>query len=197
MTTTTLPALYDRLEEAAGEARRIARGATGTPLDSPTPASGWDLRALLNHWMLYTAYGLERRARREPIPDELTARDLTADPDWPARYAAQLDRALAAWRDPAAWAGEVDLGGMAVPAADVAGMILKELLVHGWDVAAATGQQVTCSEQTARAVLDVVVAHGELFRRYGGFADPLPVPEGTPTFERALRLSGRDPRWRP
>ena len=53
------------------------------------------------------------------------------------------------------------------------------------------------SEETARLVLDLVVEHGELFRQYGGFADELPVDEGTPTLERALRLSGRDPHWRP
>ncbi|MGY1705619.1 TIGR03086 family metal-binding protein [Geodermatophilus sp. SYSU D00697] len=196
-TPTTLPALYDRLEEAAGEARRIAAGAAGAPLDSPTPDAEWDLRALLGHWVLYSAHGLECRARREPIPEELTTRDFTADAGWPQRYAAQLDRALAAWREPAAWQGTVDIGGTPVPAETVAGMLVKELVVHGWDVARATGQQVRVGEETARLVLDLVVEHGELFRQYGGFADALAVDEATPTFERALRLSGRDPGWRP
>jgi uncharacterized protein (TIGR03086 family) len=197
MTATTLPTLYDRLAEAAGEAARIARGAAGAPLDSPTPDADWDLRALVDHWVLYSAHGLERRARREPIPDELAARDFAADPDWPEQYAAQLDRALAAWRDPAAWAGDIDLGGMTAPAETVAGMLVKELVVHGWDVARATGQEVRVPDETAQLVLDLVVEHGDLFRQYGGFADELPVGEGTPTLDRALRLSGRDPRWRP
>jgi uncharacterized protein (TIGR03086 family) len=197
MTTTTLPDLYDRLAEAAGAAVRVARGAAGAPLDSPTPDGAWDLRTLVDHWVLYSAHGLERRARREPIPDELAARDFAADADWPEQYAAQLDRALAAWRDPAAWVGEIDLGGMSSPAETVAGMLVKELVVHGWDVARATGQEIEVGEETARLVLDLVVEHGELFRQYGGFADELPVDEGTPTFERALRLSGRDPHWRP
>ncbi|NEK56665.1 TIGR03086 family protein [Geodermatophilus sabuli] len=195
--TTPLPDLYERLQEAAGEAARIARGAAAAPLDSPTPDGEWDLRTLLDHWQLYSAYGLECRARREPIPDDLAARDLTADPDWPERYAAQLDRALAAWQDPAAWTGEIDLGGMSSPAPTVAGMLVKELVVHGWDVARTTGQELTVSEATARVVLDLVVEHGELFRQYGGFADELPVEDGMPTLERALRLSGRDPHWRP
>jgi uncharacterized protein (TIGR03086 family) len=197
MTATTVPALYDRLAEAAGEAARIARGAAGAPLDSPTPDADWDLRTLIDHWVLYSAHGLERRARREPIPDELAARDFAADPDWAEQYAAQVDRALAAWRDPAAWDGEIDLGGMSSPAGTVAGMLVKELVVHGWDVARSTGQEVRVPEETARLVLDLVVEHGELFRQYGGFADELPVDEGTPTLERALRLSGRDPHWRP
>ncbi|MGY1640768.1 TIGR03086 family metal-binding protein [Geodermatophilus sp. SYSU D00703] len=196
-TTHTLPDLYDRLAEAAAVARRVAAGAAGAPLDSPTPDAEWDLRALVDHWVLYSAHGLDCRARRQPIPEELTTRDFAADADWPQRYADQLDRALAAWRDPAAWEGDVDLGGMAVPAATVAGMLVKELVVHGWDVARATGQQVEVSEETARVVLDLVVEHGALFRQYGGFADELPVDDTTPTLERALRLSGRDPGWRP
>ncbi|RFU20739.1 TIGR03086 family metal-binding protein [Geodermatophilus marinus] len=197
MTTSTLPATYDRLAEAAAEAARIARGAARAPLDSPTPDAGWDLRALVNHWVLYSAHGLERRARREPLTEELTARDFAGEPDWAERYAAQLDRALAAWRDPAAWEGEIDLGGMRVPAADVAGMLVKELVLHGWDVARATGQEITVPEATARLVLDLVVEHGALFREHGGFAGELPVPAGAGTLERALRLSGRDPAWRP
>jgi uncharacterized protein (TIGR03086 family) len=197
MTATTVPALYDRLAEATGEAARIARGAARALLDSPTPDADWDLRTLVDHWVLYSAHGLERRARREPIPDELAARDFAADPDWPEQYAVQLDRALAAWRDPAAWNGEIDLGGMSSPAETVAGMLVKELVVHGWDVARATGQEVRVSEETAQLVLDLVVEHGELFRQYGGFGDELPVDDGTPTLERALRLSGRDPHWRP
>jgi uncharacterized protein (TIGR03086 family) len=197
MTATTLPTLYDRLAEAAGEAARIARGAAGTPLDSPTPDADWDLRRLVDHWVLYSAHGLERRARRKPIPDDLAARDFAADPDWPEQYAAQLDRALAAWRDPAAWDGEIDLGGMSAPAETVVGMLVKELVVHGWDVARATGQEIEVGEETARLVLDLVVEHGALFREYGGFADELPVEAGTPTLDRALRLSGRDPHWRP
>jgi uncharacterized protein (TIGR03086 family) len=195
--TTTLPALYDRLAEAAAEAARTARGAAGAPLDSPTPDTDWDLRTLVDHWVLYSAHGLECRARRVPIPDDLATRDFAADPDWAEQYAAQLDRALAAWREPAAWAGEIDLGGMSAPATTVAGMLVKELTVHGWDVARSTGQEFAVGEETAHLVLDLVVEHGALFREYGGFAAELPVDEGTPTFERALRLSGRDPHWRP
>lgn len=43
-------------------------------------------------------------------------------------------------------------------------------------------------------VLDVVETHAELYRQYDGFADPVPVPEDASVFERALALSGRDPR---
>jgi uncharacterized protein (TIGR03086 family) len=66
--------------------------------------------------------------------------------------------------------------------------------VHGWDVATATGQTFRISDDAARFVLHVVEKHGDLYRQYDGFADPVPVPEDAPVFDRALAASGRDPK---
>ncbi|GAA1945271.1 TIGR03086 family metal-binding protein [Kitasatospora viridis] len=181
------------LAEAAAEAARIARGVRPEQLGEPTPCTEFDARALVNHWVLYTSHGLEHRARRTELPGELTARDFTADADWAEAYAAQLDRGVAAWADPAAWAGEVDLGGMTVPAGSVARMLVMELLLHGWDVARTTGQRVAVSEELGALLLAVVEENVELFRQYGGFADPVAVPADAPVLDRALAASGRDP----
>ncbi|WP_029432481.1 TIGR03086 family metal-binding protein [Blastococcus sp. URHD0036] len=195
---TTLPPLFDDLADAARAAATVARGAAGAPLDSPTPATEWDLRTLVDHWVLYTSHGLEHRARKADLPEELVGRDFAAEPDWPQRYAEELDRALAAWRDPAAWQGDVDFGGgMTMPVEAVVGMNLAEVVLHGWDVAAATGQTVEVSDRTARSVLAAVEQSAEMMRQYDGFAGALPVDDEMPPLERALRLSGRDPHWRP
>jgi uncharacterized protein (TIGR03086 family) len=185
---------YHYMVECAAEAARVARGVTAAQLALPTHCPGWDVRALVNHWVLYTSHGLEHRARRTPLPEELTKRDFTADADWADAYAAQLDRAVAAWADPALWDGDIDLGMGPLPAADLAGMIIKEMAVHGWDVATVTGQEFRISQETARFVLGVVETHGELYRRYDGFAAPVPAPSDAPTFHRALASSGRDPK---
>ncbi|MET7984919.1 MULTISPECIES: TIGR03086 family metal-binding protein [unclassified Streptomyces] len=186
--------VYPHMVECAAEAARVARGVTRDQLPRPSHCTDWDVRTLVNHWVLYTSHGLEHRALREPLPEELTARDFTAEPGWAEAYAGQLDRAVAAWEDPAVWDGEVELGEAKMPAADIAAMIVKEMAVHGWDVAAATGGTFRVSDGAARFVLDVVDTHAELYRRYEGFADPVDVPEDAPAFERALAHSGRDPR---
>ena len=36
-----------------------------------------------------------------------------------------------------------------------------------------------------------------MFRQYQGLGAIVPVPDGETTFDRALSLSGRDPRWKP
>ncbi|GHD69979.1 TIGR03086 family protein [Streptomyces mirabilis] len=188
--------VHPYMVECAAEAARVAGGVTAAQLAEPGPTHcpDWDLRALVNHWVLYTSHGLEHRALRKQLSEELTGRDFTADPGWARAYGEQLDRAVAAWDDPEVWEGEVDLGMAKMPAADIASMIVKEMAVHGWDVATATGQEFRISDGAARFVLDVVDTHAELYRQYDGFADPVPVPDDAPAFERALAHSGRDPR---
>ncbi|HEY9410028.1 MAG TPA: hypothetical protein VIP77_10655 [Jiangellaceae bacterium] len=67
--------------------------------------------------------------------------------------------------------------------------------MHGWDVAVATGQEYRISPSAAELVLRVVDEHAETYREYDGFAAPVTVAAGSTAFERALALSGRDPRW--
>ncbi|MDJ1138055.1 TIGR03086 family metal-binding protein [Streptomyces iconiensis] len=185
---------HAHMKEAAREAARTARGATGSPLNTPTPCGAWDLRALLNHWVLYTAHGLEHRALRTAVPEELAARDFAAEPDWAEAYAAQLDRAVAAWQAPGAWEGDIDLGGSAMQATAIASMVVKEMVLHGWDIATATGHHYDCSPELAGFVLGVVEEYAEIYREYDGFAAAAPVPENATALERALALSGRDTR---
>ncbi|MDX3311404.1 TIGR03086 family metal-binding protein [Streptomyces sp. NPDC054884] len=185
------------LSACAAEAARVARGVPAEGLNDPTHCPGWTLRTLVDHWVLYTSHGLEHRALRKPLPDELTGRDFTADPHWANAYAEQLDRAVTAWADPAVWEGEIDLGAAAMPAAEVVSLIIKETALHGWDVAVATGQEFRLPDDVARFVLDVVERHGDLYRRYEGFAQAVPVAQDAPVFERALAASGRDPRQGP
>lgn len=189
--------LHRYMTECAAEAARVARGVPVERMSGRTPCSGWDVRALINHWVLYTSHGLEHRALREQLPEALTERDFAAEPDWAEAYAAQLDRAVAAWADPAVWEGDVDLGFAAVPATEIAALVTKEMAVHGWDVAAATGQEFQVAEELGEMLLQVVDEHAEMYRQYDGFAEPVTVPESAPAFHRALALSGRDPRWKP
>jgi len=70
-------------------------------------------------------------------------------------------------------------------------------VLHGWDVAKATGQDYRCDDYVAQNVLKTVEAQGDLFRQYQGFAAVVPVPDDATAFDRALALSGRDPQWKP
>ena len=186
--------LHKEMAAAAAEDSRVVAGASTHPLDGPTPCTDWDLRTLLNHTILWTAYSAERRARDEKLPDELTSTDFTAQPDYAQAYAAQIDRAVTAWSEPGAWTRELGMMGTPTPSADVGALLVAEMVLHGWDIAKATGQDYRCDDAVARNVLKTVEAQGELFRQYQGFAAIVPVPDDAAAFDRALALSGRDPR---
>ena len=182
---------------AAAEAARVVAGVPGHPMDAPTPCDDWDLRTLVNHVILWTAYSAERRAHGESVAEDLMTKDFTADPGFAQDYAAQIDRAVTAWSDPAAWERELGVMGSGTPAADVAAMLIAEMVLHGWDIARATGQEYAGDEAVAANVLATVEAQGELFRQYQGFAAIVPVEESATVLDRALSLSGRDPQWKP
>jgi uncharacterized protein (TIGR03086 family) len=80
-------------------------------------------------------------------------------------------------------------------AVQVVSLNFADLVLHGWDVAKATGQEFHCPEAAADLVLGVVEENAELYRQYKGFAEPVEVPATVSAFERALALSGRDPNW--
>lgn len=189
--------LFKALTETAAEAGRIAALVPQEALAAATPCPEFDLRTLVNHWVLWTSHGLEHRALRKEIPAALTETDFTADRAWREEYAAALDRALAAWARPEAWEGEIVAGMGATPAPAVAAMLFVELALHTWDVARPVGAALHLSDATAALLLAEVGNMAEMFRQYDGFAAEVPVPAGAPLLDRALAASGRDPRWTP
>ena len=193
--TTDGPAL---MAAAATETARVVTNAAKTAKTAAkTPCPDWDLHTLLNHTILWTSYSAERRAYGESVAEELMSKDFTAEPGYAQAYQAQLDKAVDAWSKPEAWAGDRDVMGSATPAADIAAMLIMEMVLHGWDVAKATGQDYRCDDAVASYVLDTVQAQGDMFRQYQGFAAVVPVPGDATAFDRALALSGRDPGWKP
>jgi uncharacterized protein (TIGR03086 family) len=183
---------------AAGtEAARVVAAVRADQFTAPTPCPEWDMHALLNHTILWTAFSAERRARDEPLPDDLMNRDFAAEPGFADTYAAQIDKAVAAWSDPAAWARDLNVMGSPTPAADVAALLLAEMVLHGWDIARASGEEYSCTDAVVAATAAAVDANAELFRQYGGFAAPVPLPGPASALDRVLAASGRDPRWAP
>jgi uncharacterized protein (TIGR03086 family) len=189
--------LHTEMTDAAGAAARTVGNADSSQFGLPTPCTEWDVRALLNHLILWTSYSLEARAHGESVGQDLMDRDFAAEPGFADAYRAQLDRALAAWSDPAVWQRSLDVMGSATPAADVAALNLAEMVLHGWDLAAATGQRYQVGDRAAEAALQAVAANAELFRQYKGFADPVEVAASASALDRVLALSGRDPAWTP
>ncbi len=105
----------------------------------------------------------------------------------------------AAWQDEGAWTGMTAAGGVDLPG-EVAGLVaLDEVVVHGWDLARATGQPYdpppAVVESALGFVTPTVAASPE--GTPGLFGPPVAVPDDAPPLHRLLGLTGRDPDWRP
>src|SRR5215218_4837873 len=130
------------LEPAARRMADLVSAVTEDQLGRPTPCPAYTLGDLLDHVgglsLAFTAAATKADAdasSRRPSGD---ASRLSAD--WRTRIPRDLAGLAAAWQDPAAWTGMTKAGGVDLPGS-VAGIVaLDELVLHGWDVARASGQ---------------------------------------------------------
>lgn len=188
------------MAKAATSAVAVARNVKPDQLSAPTPCPEWDVRALVNHLMFWSAFRSELAARKEEAPadDPITEQtDFTAQRDWPDTFAQQLDKAVAAWSAPGATEGETGLAGGSMPARVIAMMMIGELVVHGWDLASATGQSISADPAALGVIQEFAAAMGEQGRQMGAFGEEVEVPPSAPMLDRVLGLSGRDPQWTP
>jgi uncharacterized protein (TIGR03086 family) len=184
----------------AGAAERfteIVRNVKPDQLANPTPCTEFDVRRLVNH-LLFWGPPLLGAAQKEAVPPPAESEsdvDLVREA-WADDLVAHAERTAAAWGEPAAWTGMTYLGGpMELPAELVGGMVAGELVVHGWDLARATGQRPEWDEDLLRYIYDEVAANAEQGREMGVLGPEVPVPDTASTLDKLLGASGRDPKW--
>jgi uncharacterized protein (TIGR03086 family) len=91
-----------------------------------------------------------------------------------------------------------EAGGVKMPASVMGVVALDELVLHGWDLARATGQEFQVDPASAAAVLEFTRQSASLEfagSREGLFGPVVPVADDAPVFDRALGFAGRDPQW--
>jgi uncharacterized protein (TIGR03086 family) len=181
------------LEAQAAEVSRIVTGVRQDQLTDPTPCTGTSVAGILDHLVGLT---LGFRLGAEKVPQYGSPRaDADQLPvDWRALLPDQLDALVAAWREPAAWEGVTVVGGAELPGAAMGVVAANEVLVHGWDLAVASGQSYRADPATAEACLSFV-GQVPAEMRSSMFGQIVPVAGDAPVFDRLLGLTGRDPGW--
>ena len=189
------------LEPAAGEVTRLLDGITDDQLRNPTPCAGTPVAGLLDHLMgLSLAFTWAARKSKPPANGGASASAANLDPKWRVVLPRRLAELVEAWRDPQAWQGETEAGGVRMPAQMMGVVALDELVLHGWDLARATGQPFECDPVSTAAVLQFTRTSAEpehAANREGLFGPVVDVPPDAPEFDRALGYAGRDPQWKP
>jgi uncharacterized protein (TIGR03086 family) len=156
-------------------------GATAK-LDSATSCGEWDVRALMNH-MLETQRYFVGAAKGEdvsppsPDPDEVLGDDPVADFE-----AARAETLRVFGED-----GVIDKTGPSL------GIAFSDQLLHGWDLAKATGQDATMPDGLAQEAYDVIHGRFTEEQRKGVFAPEVVVSDDASAQDKLLAYAGRDP----
>jgi uncharacterized protein (TIGR03086 family) len=169
-------------------------------LDAPTPCVEMTVAVVLDHLMGLTLAFTDAALKLVPPggsqPPQSSAANL--DPEWREILPVRLEALATAWAKPEAWEGMTEAGGVQMPAEVMATVALDEVVIHGWDLARATGQVFDPDPVTAAAVLEFTTEaakpeHAQM--RDNIFGPVVPVPATASVFDRALGLAGRSPSW--
>jgi uncharacterized protein (TIGR03086 family) len=151
-------------------------------LDRPTPCSEFTIGQLADH-LIGSMVSLGRMAGAVVVPAESGTVE--------SRVAFAAQQTLEAW-DKRGLEGTVKRGERDIPAALAASILSLELLVHGWDFAAATGQSMLVSQEVSHYVLDLAqTVISPQARQRGSFADAVEVGPDVDIMDRLIAFSGR------
>ena len=184
-------ALFSKASRATAE---IAANVTESQLSGATPCSEYNVKDLSNH--IAGFYGMTAMAaRKQPIAGEPGADIVGSDPA--GVIPGVIEGAVAAWREPGSTEGKTQFGPGEYDAAFAATITLFETVMHGWDLAKGTGQELQVSDEVGEAVFGIAQQICNDDSRGGGhrFGAEIKVADGASAFEKALGLSGRDPNW--
>jgi uncharacterized protein (TIGR03086 family) len=185
MTTNTDPRPHYRT--ALTWVRTLADGVPADRLADPTPCAEWDVRGLLGH-LVATVDRV--RVIGEGGDPQTTPRVVEgiADDGWTDALGAAEDKMAAVWADDAVLDELVTVPWGRVPGRAAVWGYIREALVHGWDLAVATGQSPEADPVTAEAALAETKLVMPAEPRGGPipFAAPVaPRPEAGPTEQLA------------
>jgi uncharacterized protein (TIGR03086 family) len=188
--------LCEALDRAVASAAGIVKAVRPDQAEAPTPCTEWDVWDLLSHiigtlW-LSEALLSDRTTRHPMAPGGLPGTDL-AGQDPAAAYVEASAAALTA-----ASAGDTltrvhitPLGAMPGPV--LAGLTTLNIVVHGWDLAQATGQPTALDDTLAAHVLafaEQAIAPGSRAPRIG---PAVPVAADAALTDRLVAFLGRQP----
>jgi uncharacterized protein (TIGR03086 family) len=171
-----------------------AKLVAGVPADRwPTPSvcGGWSVRELVNHLAAGNLWAgeLVRGKTIAEVGDGLDGDVLGADPAVAFRHTATV--AAEAFAAPGAMDAPCAVSYGPVPGSVYCGHRLLDVLVHGWDVAASTGQDTALPGDVVEACWAVLAPQLEMLQGTGAFGTAVDVPATADAQTRLLAVLGR------
>jgi uncharacterized protein (TIGR03086 family) len=133
--------MMDLFERATTWTGSKVEGAEGR-LDTATPCDEWTVRRLIDHLLAGQAMFAAAPSGGAVAPPTGPPPELVGD-DPAGEYEAACRATIDAFSQPGALDGTVKGFGGEVPAVQLLGIAFCDQLIHGWDLARATGQDAT------------------------------------------------------
>jgi uncharacterized protein (TIGR03086 family) len=173
--------------DALAATGRIVANVSASQLDAPTPCENYDVRGLLQHVISgnFWVAPLVEGKTIEQVGDSLDRDYGTDDYDVSARSADD------AFSSPGAMAKPVAVSYGPVPAEVYAGHRFLDVLIHGWDLAKATGQSSSLDPELVAACWEVITPQMEMLRGSGMFGADLAVADEADPQTKLLAVLGR------
>jgi len=171
--------------------RPVIAGIDSGQLGDATPCAGWDVRALLNHLVSGNLWAVELGSGK--TIDEVGSRldgDVLGD-DVLSAYDASAKAAAATFEAPGALDAPCAVSYGPVPGSVYAGHRFVDVLIHGWDLGSATGQDTTLDPELVDAAYELMQQQADMVRASGMFGSDIAVAAGAGAQARLLAFLGR------
>jgi uncharacterized protein (TIGR03086 family) len=187
-TTLTTGDLYVK---AMASASAYIDGVRADQWHAPTPCSEWDVKQVANHIIgenLWAGELYQGKTIAE-VGSKLDG-DLT-EGDPPAAYRKSMKVASEVVTAPGAMEATCHLSFGDHSGSDYGAQLFMDALIHGWDVAKATGQGTRLDAQLVEACLPIAQQIATQFRSAGVFGEDLPVSTDADPQTKLLAILGR------
>lgn len=182
----------DQLAQALDDTGQLIAAVTDDQWTLPTPCADWTVADLVHH--LVAGNRLFARilgGGSTTSPDRLDTGDVPTD-QLTAAYRDSGNALFAAFDSPGAMERVVTVPFGSVPGVVAVHLRLVEALVHGWDLAQATGQPIRFPEEVAEQELQFTRATlGDVPPERSPFGPPQPVADDRPAIDRLAACLGR------
>jgi uncharacterized protein (TIGR03086 family) len=181
------------LEKAYATAREVLSNVKPAQYDDPTPCESFNVGQLIDH-MIGASYFFTMVMNGEEI-DVNAERPSFIGGDVVAAYDEGAKATIAAFNEPGALDKTVKPPFGEFPAMAFLGLATNEMILHGWDLAKATGQSTDLAPDLAAQLLDNAMLPDE-FRGPNGqapFGPKVDVPASACAADRLAGYFGRQP----
>ena len=176
------------IEQGCAATERVVEAIRPEQLGFSTPCSDWDVRALLGH--VVGVLALHAAVLRDEEPDEPMV-DLGDDDPLKAYRSGVEELLAAAGGDALERIHRTPMGEM--PGHAAVAFVMMDVIVHGWDLARATGQTMAVPEDVAADVLGFVRQAIPDEQRAPHIGPAVAVAPSAPALDQLVAFLGRTP----